>query len=196
MPKTGSGRNSTSTDHRLQIEKPMCSLKTEKKRLRRATPFPVDSQNSGSSGRQSSIHLPARAGTSDCGGVARDWVGAAMPERWPLLVSPASPRWCSRVPFRSPAVPRCGEAAATGVHDRRPAGDDHPVTAAEETAELPGRTLIERGAPVGGSMSRAAATVVFEPSAAKVTISASFAASLRTVATDAAALPVPREQVR
>jgi hypothetical protein len=93
-------------------------------------------------------------------------------------------------------VPRCGEVAATGVHDRRPAGDDHPVTAPEETAELPGRTLIERGAPVAGSMSRAAATVVFEPSAAKVTISASFAASLRTVATEAAALPVPREQVR
>src|SRR3954453_10624163 len=37
IPNTGSGRNSTSTDHRLQIEKPMCSEKTEKNRLRRAT---------------------------------------------------------------------------------------------------------------------------------------------------------------
>ncbi len=70
----------------------MCSLKTEKKRLRRATPLPGDAQNSGSSGRQSSIHLPDRVGTADCGGVARDRVGAAMPERWPPLVSPASPR--------------------------------------------------------------------------------------------------------
>ena len=76
------------------------------------------------------------------------------------------------------------------------ADEDHSVTAPEETAELPGRTLIEQGAPVAGSMSRAAATVVFEPSAAAVQISASFAASLRTVATEAAALPVPREQVR
>src|SRR5829696_2326442 len=58
MPNTGSGRNSTITDQRLQIEKPMCSEKTEKKRFRRATFLPVDSQNCGSSGRQSSIHLP------------------------------------------------------------------------------------------------------------------------------------------
>lgn len=70
------------------------------------------------------------------------------------------------------------------------------MTATEETAAPPGRTLIEQGAPVAGSMSRAAATVVFEPSAAAVQVSASFAASLRTVATEAAALPVPREQVR
>lgn len=70
------------------------------------------------------------------------------------------------------------------------------MTASEETAELPGRTLIEQGAPVAGSMSRAAATVVFEPSAALVQVSAPFAASLRTAATEAAALPVPREQVR
>jgi hypothetical protein len=82
------------------------------------------------------------------------------------------------------------------VHDRRTPGDDHRVTASEETAELPGRTLIEQGAPVAGSMSRAAATVVFEPSAALVQVSAPFAASLRTAATEAAALPVPREQVR
>ena len=60
MPKTGSGRNSTSTDHRLQIEKPMCSEKIEKNRLRRATFLPVDSQNWGSSGRQSSIQFRGR----------------------------------------------------------------------------------------------------------------------------------------
>src|SRR4051795_9862720 len=35
MPYTDSGRNSTSTDHRLQTEKPTCSEKIEKKRLRR-----------------------------------------------------------------------------------------------------------------------------------------------------------------
>ncbi|WP_040336552.1 hypothetical protein [Candidatus Blastococcus massiliensis] len=70
------------------------------------------------------------------------------------------------------------------------------MTAPEETAAPPGRTLIEQGAPVAGSMSRAAATVVFEPSAAVVQISAPFGASLRTVATEAAAAPVPREQVR
>src|SRR4051794_41946361 len=58
MPKTGSGRKSTITDHRLQIEKPMCSENTEKNRLRRATRRPVDAQNAGSSGRQSSIHRP------------------------------------------------------------------------------------------------------------------------------------------
>src|SRR5215218_8805398 len=61
MPNTGSGRKRTSTDHRLQTEKPMCSEKIEKKRFRRATALPVDSQNSGSSGRQSSIHLPDRS---------------------------------------------------------------------------------------------------------------------------------------
>ncbi len=70
------------------------------------------------------------------------------------------------------------------------------MSAPEEIAAPPGRTLIELGAPVAGSMSRAAATVVFEPSAAAVRISASFAASLRTAATEAAASPVPREQVR
>lgn len=70
------------------------------------------------------------------------------------------------------------------------------MTAVEDTSALPGRALIEQGAPVAGSMSQAAATVVFEPSAATVAISAPFAASLGAVATEAAALPVPREQVR
>jgi hypothetical protein len=81
---------------------------------------------------------------------------------------------------------------------RRPGGtgEDRPVTAPEDILPASGRALIEQGAPVAGSMSRAAATVVFEPSAAAVRISPAFAASLRTVATEAAALPVPREQVR
>src|SRR5687768_6351017 len=65
MPYTASGRNSTSTDHRLQIEKPMCSAKIEKNRLRRATRLPVESQKCGSSGRQSSIHRPRRGGTKE-----------------------------------------------------------------------------------------------------------------------------------
>src|ERR671910_288967 len=63
------GRNSTMTDHRLQIEKPMCSEKIEKNRLRRATRLPVESQNCGSSGRQSSIHRPLRGGGGTGGAV-------------------------------------------------------------------------------------------------------------------------------
>src|SRR5688500_16510575 len=84
MPNTGSGRNSTSTDHRLQIEKPMCSEKIEKNRLRRATGLPIDSQNCGSSGCQSSIQRPRRPG-GGLGGAATvvalvdgGRVGAAM----------------------------------------------------------------------------------------------------------------------
>lgn len=70
------------------------------------------------------------------------------------------------------------------------------MTAQDDALPADGRALIEQGAPVAGSMSRAAATVVFEPSAAAVRISPTFAASLRTAATEAAVLPVPREQVR
>jgi len=72
--------------------------------------------------------------------------------------------------------------------------EDHPVTGSRETTT--GRDLIEAGSPVAGSMCRAAATVVFEPSAAKVAVDDRFAACLRTAAEDAAALPVRREQVR
>lgn len=77
--------------------------------------------------------------------------------------------------------------------------EDHRVTASEQTRagdELTGRALVEAGSPVAGSMCRAAATVVFEPSAAKVAVDARFAACLRTVAEEAAAAPVPRERVR
>jgi hypothetical protein len=64
-------RNSTNADHMLQIENPMCSEKIEKIRLRRATRLPDDSQNTSSSGRQSSIQWADRgwATTSSSGTV-------------------------------------------------------------------------------------------------------------------------------
>jgi hypothetical protein len=68
------------------------------------------------------------------------------------------------------------------------------VTASEQT--LTGRALVEAGSPVAGSMSRAAATVVFEPESARVQVDEQFAACLRAVAEEAAALTVPRERVR
>lgn len=77
---------------------------------------------------------------------------------------------------------------------RGPTGEDHRVTASEETST--GRGLIEAGSAVAGSMCRAAATVVFEPTSAKVAVDRRFAACLRTVAEDAAGLPTPRERVR
>jgi hypothetical protein len=72
--------------------------------------------------------------------------------------------------------------------------DDHPVTAFEDTAT--GRALIEAGSPVAGSMTRAAATIVFQPAAAVVQVDDRLAACLRAAATDAAGLPLRREQVR
>src|SRR3954454_9125779 len=68
------------------------------------------------------------------------------------------------------------------------------VTASEET--LTGRALVEAGQPVAGSMSRAAAAVVFEPESARVQVDERFTACLRAVAEEAAALTVPRERVR
>ena len=68
------------------------------------------------------------------------------------------------------------------------------MTATEDTST--GRALIEAGSPVAGSMTRAAATVVFEPSAAALRVDARLTACLGTVAADAAALPVGRERVR
>jgi len=68
------------------------------------------------------------------------------------------------------------------------------VTASEEA--LTGRALVEAGHPVAGSMSRAAATVVFEPESARVQVDDQFAACLRAAADEAAALTVPRERVR
>lgn len=68
------------------------------------------------------------------------------------------------------------------------------MNASEQTST--GRALIEAGSAVAGSMSRAAATVVFEPTAAVVQVNDRFTAGLRTVADEAADLPVPRERVR
>jgi len=83
---------------------------------------------------------------------------------------------------------------APGVRVRRRTDEDHRVTASEQTST--GRALIEAGSPVAGSMCAAAATVVFEPAAAKVAVSDRFAACLRTVADEASGVPVPRERVR
>jgi hypothetical protein len=80
------------------------------------------------------------------------------------------------------------------VQQPRRADDDHPVTASEET--VTGRALVEAGSPVAGSMSRAAATVVFEPAAAAVQVDDRFAACLRAIADEAAKVGVPRERVR
>lgn len=49
---------------------------------------------------------------------------------------------------------------------------------------------------MAGSMCRAAATVVFEPTAAMVAVSDRLAACLRAVADEVADVPVPRERVR
>jgi hypothetical protein len=80
------------------------------------------------------------------------------------------------------------------VQEFRRTDEDHLVTASEETVS--GRALVEAGSPVAGSMSRAAATVVFEPGSAKVAVDEQFTACLRAVAGEAAALTVPRERVR
>ena len=55
---------------------------------------------------------------------------------------------------------------------------------------------MEAGGPVAGSMSGAAARVVFEPAAARVQVDDAFATMLRTAAADAAGLPGSRERVR
>ncbi len=81
-----------------------------------------------------------------------------------------------------------------GVQRGAPTDEDHRVTASEQTST--GRALIEAGSPVAGSMCRAAATVVFEPTAAMVQVSDRFAACLRVVADEAGGIPVPRERVR
>jgi hypothetical protein len=83
---------------------------------------------------------------------------------------------------------------AAGVQQPYPTDEDHLVTASEGT--VTGRALVEAGSPVAGSMSRAAATVVFEPQAAMVQVNEQFAACLRAIAGEAAALTVPRERVR
>jgi hypothetical protein len=67
------------------------------------------------------------------------------------------------------------------------------VSAPEDPA---GRRLIADGAPVAGSMATAAAGVVFDSEDTAVRIDPPWAACLRAAATEAAAVPVPRERVR
>src|SRR6185369_14057305 len=55
-------RKSTSTDHSVQTENPMCSHRIDTTRLRRAIRAPVRSQKSRSSGRQSVIQRRPRGG--------------------------------------------------------------------------------------------------------------------------------------
>lgn len=76
----------------------------------------------------------------------------------------------------------------------RRSDDDHRVTAAEHTST--GRALIEAGGPVAGSMSCAAATVVFEPATARVQVDDRFAAALRAAAVEASGTALQRERVR
>ncbi|WP_081866007.1 hypothetical protein [Blastococcus sp. URHD0036] len=59
-----------------------------------------------------------------------------------------------------------------------------------------GRTLVESGEPVAGSMSRSAAALLFEAGTTRVTVDDRLAACLRRVAAGSALLPVPRERVR
>ncbi|MGY1616408.1 hypothetical protein ACI797_06635 [Geodermatophilus sp. SYSU D00691] len=65
---------------------------------------------------------------------------------------------------------------------------------ADQTA--PGRALIEAGGPVAGSMTTAAAALVFERGTGAVQLDPRLAACLRAAAEEAAGLPVPRERVR
>jgi hypothetical protein len=60
----------------------------------------------------------------------------------------------------------------------------------------PGRALIEAGTPVAGSMTGAAAALVFEPGTGPVQLDARLAACLRAAAVEAAAVAVVRERVR
>src|SRR3954462_13310179 len=130
--------NSTRTDHRLQTEKPTCSEKIEKMRLRRAVFFPVTSQNAGSSGRQSWIHLPV--GTSLISG------GAAV------------------VVIARPSVgPRQG-VAAVQVEDERGSSRcwrcDAAVTAVERWALARDATAVKSGRPAGAVLRQPRAGVL------------------------------------
>src|SRR3954453_21927429 len=68
-----------------------------------------------------------------------------------------------------------------------------PTPAAQQR---PGRALIEGGGPVAGSMTTAAAAVVFDPAGAAVRLDQRLGGRLRPAAREAAELAAPREQVR
>lgn len=72
----------------------------------------------------------------------------------------------------------------------------NPVEEPAVETLVAGRALIEAGSPVAGSMSSAAAAVVFEPASSRVQVDDRFAAVLRTVAEDAAGIAGGRERVR
>jgi hypothetical protein len=81
------------------MEKPTCSEKTEKNRLRRATGLPVDSQKAGSSGRQSSIQCPGERGGAATGVVVGGAVGGVVEAgaaMTPNADGPAFPGRCRR----------------------------------------------------------------------------------------------------
>src|SRR3569833_1343610 len=113
-------RNSTSTDHRLQTEKPMCSEKMEKTRLRRATRAPFSSQNAWSSGRQSLIQRLRASALGRC------WSTAGM-------VPP--PGFASGQDGRNPEFPAHVVRDSTALHSAHVPGgrvvspvDHHRVT--------------------------------------------------------------------
>ena len=70
-------RNAELTLQISQTEKPRCSAKIDQIRLRRATCRPPPSQNSGSSGRQSSTQWPARRVPGVPVAAAGPWCGPA-----------------------------------------------------------------------------------------------------------------------
>jgi len=76
--------NRTNTDHMLQMEKPMCSVKIEQIRLRRATQAPPSLQKVRSSGRQSAIHRPGLLAVGD------------FLTSWPAVVVIGHPPGCGR----------------------------------------------------------------------------------------------------
>src|SRR5688500_16833777 len=177
----------------------MCSEKTEKKRLRRATGLPADSQKAGSSGRQSSIQRPGRVATATGAVCCRVvGVGAAMGQNGD---APSFPRRCCRAelvfrcahrrcpPVVRPRPPVCAPA--------RPAERIGPVTATEESPAT-GRALFEAGAAVAGTMSRNAAAVVYLDPAARVAVRLEdrLARCLRAAADEAAGIGVARERAR
>jgi hypothetical protein len=83
------------------------------------------------------------------------------------------------------------------VHGWPRTGEDHRVTATEDSPAT-GRALLEAGAVVAGSMSRAAAALVFPGAgpAPAVRLDERLAGCLRTAAEEATVLPLPRERAR
>ncbi|MGY1709535.1 hypothetical protein ACI8AC_08500 [Geodermatophilus sp. SYSU D00758] len=67
---------------------------------------------------------------------------------------------------------------------------------APEDPPAPGRTLVEAGSLVAGSMARTAATLLFDPSSARVRLEPALAEVLRRAAAEAAELPGSRAGAR